>query len=54
MIVFLGKAIFAHLLASCLLFVEIGTLWVIRIAVKWFWDVDYVEEFKKWLKKKSN
>lgn len=37
----------------CLVFeiVIVGLLWVLRIAIDWWLDIDYVEKIKKWIKK---
>lgn len=45
---FLWYALLIILLLTCLSIVVIGSLWVLRVAVYWWLDTDYVE----WLKKK--
>lgn len=50
---FLWYASLAILLLTCLLIVVAGSLWVLRVVVNWWLDVDYVEEFRKWIKKKG-
>ena len=46
---FLIKGLLGLILVIAYLLVSIGGLWVLRIAVDWFWDFDYV----KWLKGKA-
>lgn len=43
------KAILGLVLMVAYLTVAIGSLWVLRIALDWFWDWDYVA----WLKGKG-
>ena len=47
---FLWYTLLCILLFCILLIVIVGTLWVLRVAVFWWFDVDYVEEVKKWHK----
>lgn len=30
----------------------IGELWVLRVAIEWWLDIDYVRKIEEWLKKK--
>lgn len=32
--------------------VIIGELWVLRVAIEWWLDIDYVRKIEEWLKKK--
>lgn len=37
------------LLLTSLLLVCIGSLWVLRVAIDWWLNVDYVEVIKRWI-----
>lgn len=49
------KTIFNALLITILIFslliVDVGCLWVLRVAIDWWLDIDYVERIKQWMKK---
>lgn len=40
------KGIMGLILLTAYLIIGIGTLWVLRIAIDWFWDFDYVDYLK--------
>lgn len=46
MIEWMIKAIIGYILIVCFFSVGIGSMWVLRIALDWFWDFDYVEWIK--------
>ena len=34
--------------------VIIGELWVLRVAIEWWLDVDYVKRIEEWIRKKKS
>lgn len=48
-IAFLVGSLMGFILIVSYLCVAIGSLWVLRVAIDWFWDWDYVA----WLKGKK-
>lgn len=48
---FLAEGILSILLLTIFEIVTIGSLWVLRVAINWWLDVDYVEVLKRWTKK---
>ena len=44
---FVWYALCVIFLFSCMLIVITGTLWVLRVTIYWWFEVDYVEEIKK-------
>lgn len=47
----LWQLLLITILFICLSMVIVGGLWVLRVAIRWWLDVDYVEELKRWAKK---
>lgn len=43
---FILKGIMGFVLMVSFLIVAIGSLWVLRVAINWFWEWDYVEWIK--------
>ena len=43
---FMLKVIMGYILVVSFLIVAIGSLWVLRVAINWFWDWDYVAWIK--------
>ena len=43
---FMLKGIMGFILMVSFLNVTIGSLWVLRVAINWFWDWDYVAWIK--------
>ena len=41
------KGIFGVILLLAYLIVTIGSLFVLRVAICWFWDIDYVDLIKR-------
>lgn len=41
------------ILEIALLIVIAGELWVLRVALDWWLNIDYVKEIRKWLNKDS-
>lgn len=54
MINFLIKALCIILLVTCILIAIIGSLWVLRVAIDWWLDVDYVKAIKSLLVKNKS
>lgn len=50
---FLWNTLMIITLLIALLIVIIGGLWVLRIAVFWWLEIDYVEEAKKYLRREK-
>lgn len=48
---FLANGILSVLLLTVFEIVTIGSLWVLRVAIDWWLDVDYVTVLKRWIKK---
>ena len=46
---FLLMSILGLLLIATFVIVDIGFLWVLRVAIDWWLDVDYVEKAKEWI-----
>lgn len=45
------EAIAWVILLTIMQIVEAGCLWVLRVVIDWWLDIDYVEKIKEWLKK---
>lgn len=43
------KSIWCLIIFTALEIVFVGELWVLRVAIDWWLNIDYVEEIKKWL-----
>ena len=41
-------------LFACMLIVIVGTLWVLRVSVYWWLEVDYVEKIKQKCEEKTS
>lgn len=48
------ELIFISVLVVSYLIVMVGSLFVLRIAIDWFWDVDIVEWLKKGARNEQN
>lgn len=48
------ELIFVSVLVISYLILMVGCLFVLRIAIDWFWDVDIVEWFKKGARNEQN
>lgn len=48
---FLWDMMLIILLLTCNMIVIVGSLWVLRVAIDWWLNIDYVEWIKKWLEK---
>ena len=47
---FLFYALAANILFIAMLIVMVGEVWLLRIVLIWFFDVDLAKEIDKWLK----
>ena len=36
------------------LFILVGCLWLLRVALDWWLDIDYVKKIKEWVNEQSN
>ena len=50
MITRLFNALLLTIMFFVLLITEVCCLWVLRVALNWWLDIDYVEKIKRWAK----
>lgn len=51
---FLFTGIMSFILLIAYLIVVIGGLWVLRVAIDWWLDIDYVKKLKTWVEKQND
>lgn len=45
------QAIVWVILLTIMQIVEVGCLWLLRVVIDWWLDIDYVKKLKEWIEK---